>query len=544
MEVNLEKLIKLVAKRAAQQVGPKLAKANNVRTVLESRVWSFKSKAANFIMDELYGTVGKILLEVEAEEAMLLFDPAASAAANLPPPSILLAGLLSPAVLTVSLFIHLSQVFLVLVPVIGMCSWAAYVDRNSFADCAVPTIWFWVYVQGGLALILAVAHVAITVRITLGKASIKEKTDSMRDRLREALSDGELTLIEMRELFIVSAILLEHSLVVEDGLRRSIWRQIIGYGTVAWMSMTVWTFVIVLGWTFIPGMVSFHIAEANSANFCGAWATVLTARLTCVVSLLFLMFNMISVVQFISDQLVTSESYSAAMISSAKAFDDSVGGIPIVQTIVKAFLLRGNGDSIAAQIAQSKDRSKALDQQREQLQAKIAALKKRIEVHKAEAAAIRKDQGIADDDLDAMEKALGAKGAAAAEEAMAQARHLEEVTKQEMQVMYRRIMEAARSLKESDLVQEALEKAKEAREAGLGGVVEAGSCGIAQARAAASSGLAQAKEATQTLLESDLVHAALEQAAETAAKKGRGTVANEAAPTASGHDKESRCRQG
>lgn len=499
-EVNLERFLKLLAKRAAQQVGPKLSKAHKVKSVLETRMSGLRTKVAGFLLDEVYGVVAKVLREVEAEEAMLIFDPAAAAAANLPPASILLAGLLSPIVLSVSLVIHLSQVLLVLIPVLAMCGWALYVDKDTLGKCAVPTLSVWIYWQGGVSLVLLVSHLATTVQIQLGKISIKEKMDSMQDRVVEALSDGELTIMEIRELFLVSAILLEHALVVEDGLRRSIWRTIIGYGTIAWMGMTLWTFVLVLGWTFVPGVVAFHPSAAKVAGdqFCGAWATVFTARLSCVLSLLFLMFNLGSVIQWISDNLVTSEAYSAVVIGQAKKFDDSTGGFPVAQTLVKAFLLRGNGDSIKDQIAQSYNRKYALQQQQKELIGRIDTLQQRIEGHKAEAILLKRAQGIEEDDLDAMGEKMLISGSAAAENAADQAKAIEKKTKEELQVMYEKLREAAARVQQSEVVRSALAQAKEIQEVGVEGNLQrasqAASSGLAAAQDAAAEGLAVAQD--------------------------------------------------
>merc|ERR1719188_2145949 len=88
------------------------------------------------------------------------------------------------------------------------------------------------------------------------------------------------------------------------------------------------------------------------------------------------------------------------MIGQAKKFDESAGGFPVMQTLVKAFLLRGNGDSIKDQIAQSYNRKYALEQEAGELESKIASLQARIDGHKAEAAYLKKEQG-----LDAQEAA-------------------------------------------------------------------------------------------------------------------------------------------
>lgn len=492
-DLNVEKLAKLVTKRTVQQVGPIFTKANNVKGIVEKEVFGLKKKAATFVMDELYGTVASILRECEAEEMMLLFDPAAAAQSNMPPVSILIAGLMSPVVLTVSLVVHLSQIFLVLLPVMCMCFWAVYVDWNEIATCAVPTLWLWLYVQGGLSLLLFVGHLITTINIASGKSSIDKKKAGMEGRLRDALADGELTISEIRELFLVASILLEHSLVVEDGLRRSIWRSVIGYGTIAWMAMTVWTFVLVLGWTFLPGMVAFHPSAKTVAgdDFCGAWASVFSARLSCVLSLLFLMFNAISVGQFVSDKLVTSEGYSAALLAWSRDFDQSSGGFPVMQTLVKAFFLRGNGDSLRDQIAMAYDTKHHLLSQEKDLQTRIKVLNGRIQVHKAEAKELKKQQGLPEEDeLAGTEKLVK-------EAAAAQAKAMEEATKKELDALYQKFLEAAKSIKDSDAVKQAMAQAQELQDGGVEGLQKSASSGLASAQQAAEQGLATAQQTAQ-----------------------------------------------
>jgi len=114
--VDLERFLQLAARRAVHQVGPKLTKAANVRQVIVNHVYGFKSRAMSFLGSELMATVAQLLKEAGAEEVMVLLDPQESMASNLPPLSVLLAGLLSPVVLAISLVIHLSQIFMVLSP--------------------------------------------------------------------------------------------------------------------------------------------------------------------------------------------------------------------------------------------------------------------------------------------------------------------------------------------------------------------------------------------------------------------------------------------
>merc|ERR1719161_2786034 len=107
----------------------------------------------------------------------------------------------------------------------------------------------------------------------------------MQERLEKIQArtiGGEVAFGQIRELFACHSALLQHALLLEDGIRRSFWYALVGAGTVVSILITAWTFAIVLGWTFVPGVVAFHpnAAGVASEDFCGAWATVLAARLS------------------------------------------------------------------------------------------------------------------------------------------------------------------------------------------------------------------------------------------------------------------------
>lgn len=497
--VDLEKFVQLFAKRMVMAAGPKITKVNNVRNALQKSVVGLKKKTSLFLQDEFYAAMGRVLREANAEEAMLLLHPSESVGLSLPPASILIAGLLSPVVLSVSLVIHLSQVFIVLVPVAAMCFWAIYTDMGVLNSCAIPTISYWVYVQGALALVLLCCHLVTSINIVKGKASIQAKVETLEGRFVEALSDGELSMDEARELFLVLAILLEHCLVVEDNLRRSIWRMLIGCCTLLWILTVVWTFVLVLGWSFVPGMVSFHPSAAGvpGSHYCGAWATVLCARLACVVSLFFLLLNLASVAQFLSDQLVLAETYSATVLKKARKFDESMLGVPVVETFVRAFLLRGTADTLNAQLNQSQNSIGTLEKEQDEIAAKLDVISKRILHHKAQADALRAVAGHGDgqaEDLfmkDSMTD-VTLSSFPVPSEALEQAQKLEQATKTELNELYKRIREAIDQLSQSGAVEEALAQAQQAAAEGLAQAQKSASAGIQQVQSMPSTGAAAA----------------------------------------------------
>ncbi|CAJ1379068.1 unnamed protein product [Effrenium voratum] len=82
---DFESLAKTLVQSVAQKIGPKLAKGQAVRGILESRLYQFPDKAKTFLMNELNSTAGAVMRAVEAEEAMILLDLDNALSLNFPP---------------------------------------------------------------------------------------------------------------------------------------------------------------------------------------------------------------------------------------------------------------------------------------------------------------------------------------------------------------------------------------------------------------------------------------------------------------------------
>lgn len=109
-------------------------------------------------------------------------------------------------------------------------------------------------------------------------------------------------------------------------------------------------------------------------EFCGAWATVLTARLSSILGVLFLFVNLLTVTMWLSGVCVNAVGPIA--LKKAKNFDAKMGGIPVCELLVKAFLLRTSDDTLSARYV-------VMLQEREELEKKRAALKADMEVIEA-----------------------------------------------------------------------------------------------------------------------------------------------------------------
>merc|ERR1719414_754696 len=118
---------------------------------------------------------------------MMLMDLNKSLGGKFPPAAVLLAGLLSPILLTLRKVSHLLQVVLGLLPIAVLVVWACIHDYDTV--CAIPTLFAWSYTTAGLALVLTLAHLMLMLKIRSGEAVVNEKAKAIQERL-EAVQGG------------------------------------------------------------------------------------------------------------------------------------------------------------------------------------------------------------------------------------------------------------------------------------------------------------------------------------------------------------------
>jgi len=377
-DVDYEKLLRTFAQAAAQTVGPKLAKGQAVRNIFETKVERFAHKSKAFVMDEIHGTAGAVLTALGAQEAMLLLDWESAVDANFPPASILLAGVLSPVLLGLALLNHIAQALLYFLPIACLCIASLYIDQGQ--PCFIPSIFYWLWAHVFFATVLFLAHIANAIKIQMGKAWLRSEIDEASAKLKDIQGHADHGLTDLREFFICNCVIVQKALLLEDGVRRSIFNNIIGLFTMVWLGLTIWTFVVVLGWTFVPGTIAFHHSAADAAGdeYCGAWMTVLTARLCCIIGIVFLGINIMTVNAWFSDALKYNPEYEKMVLNNAKKIDDGAGGIPVAQLLVKAFVLRGSSDTLEMQMSGANMEKKVLEKKQYAAQAELADIESRI----------------------------------------------------------------------------------------------------------------------------------------------------------------------
>jgi len=474
--MDFEQLLQHLTRKVAEKVGPKLAKGEAARNILEDRATGIKAKAKAFLLNELNSTARDILKAVEAEEAALMLDWNNAISTNFPPASVLLAGVLSPAIISTRQVAHLAQLTLGLVPILALCAWATIHDYKTV--CAIPTIYAWSYVQGGLALILTIGNMLLYLRIVRGKQTLTTMTEAMNARLKATRtgSGEEMGFSELRETLVCSSVLLQQALLVEDSVRNTFWHTVVGAGSILWLLTVIWNFVIVMGWTFMPGTIAFHPKAYSVApdEFCGALVTVFAARLTCILHLLFLLMTFIVMAGWICDVMTRSESFGKGVLKQAEKIDQGILGVPVVQLLVKAFVLRGGMDTTSARLSVTTFERVQLQRNLAQAQQRLTEIDNELAAHQASEEALKAAAGSDEtEDLQASitrlemfgsidVNALKAKGSALAAELQAQAGGYERTTTTDLEAMIKKISDVADAIQQTEAFQSAMSQAQEA----------------------------------------------------------------------------------
>lgn len=513
---DMESLLRTMGQSIAQKVGPKLAKGQAVRSILESRLYEFPEKAKALVLNELNSTAGAVRKAWEAEEAMMVLDMDKAISTSFPPISVLVAGLVSPTLLSFSHSALTAQLYLVILPVLIMCAWALWEDHDT--TCSIPTMSFWTEAQFGIALFLGVANGMVAWKIGRGKRAIDAKTHRMQVRIEAVKQRSEqgMGASDFRQLIVCNSVLIEEALLLEDDVKASVWFNAVGVGTLVWLLTMIWTFVLVIGWTFVPGVVAFDDVAKHSDNYCGAWASVLTARTSCVLAMLFVAINFLTVINWLCTKLVSSESFSASLLDTARSIDKNGLGFPVAEVLVKALLLRTGSETANAKLSVALADQTSLEEERAELQKQLAALSGKILERTREVEAIENKatdaaaKGVSqpygfEANIAALEsaniEAMGSQwkelGKRAAKDAEAKATAEIQTNTSELEKLMQQFTDFAAELQQSETYQAAAAKAQEAAKVGMSQAQAAADAGMAQAKAVAE----QVQKAAPGLLE-------------------------------------------
>jgi len=331
-----------------------------------------------------------------------------------------------------------------------------------------------------------------------------------------------------KDVMIGGAVLVQESLLIEDGIRRSPLVDAIGACNLLWVIAVIWNFVIIIGWTFVPGTIAFYKDAGGVAagEYCGAWASVFTGRMIVMLTPLFFFLNIASTIQWVIVKVVHSSAVSSAMLGAAQQADRGAGGIPVVQTIVKAFLLRAGHDTKKAKLTVALGEKLRLSKERDDAQLRLQELKRRIDASKLERKVLRTLANKHGDGMESNLQALECAGEEStaewkklgeqlAKQAEARAQGSTQAATEQLERVANQVTQLADSVKNSKAYQTAMEKAKaaieEARVAAEQAqkaaaeaaeqAQEAAAAGLEQAQTAAASGLEQAQSMAATGVE-------------------------------------------
>jgi len=517
------------AKKMFDQFQEKMEVGSRAREIVEKDAMGFQEKAKVFLINELNTTAHALLKAVDEEEASMLLEFNRSLEASFPPVSVLIAGMMSPAILSMSVVGHFVQLFGLFLPIAIGTGLAAWEDMGS--HCDIPSLTGWTYFTFVITFILVLSHGNLGMQIWAGRKALEAKTSEISKRLADNAADGDISISDIQEIFIGSTVLVQEALLLEDSVKRSFWRTLIGPCTLLWMIAVIWNFVLVVGWTFVPGQISFYAAagEASKGAFCGSWASVFVARVVVLLTPLFFFINFVAIIQWVIVTLLNSEAVSSAVLSAAQDFDNQNTGIPVVEILMKAVLLRGSEDIYPAKLTVALGEALRLSQEQRDLEAQLKDVESKILMgesqRQAMESAAEKNGANIQENLEILEKvgeddmlSWKTRGQELAKEAERKAGEGGKIATDELDKIATYATELAAKIRNSEMYKDAVEAAKRASEqaqiAAAKAAEEAAAAAIA-AQEMAAEGLAQAQAGIDAAVEyaqSDEAQAALVQA--------------------------------
>jgi len=208
---------------------------------------------------------------------------------------------------------------------------------------------------------------------------------------------------------------------------------------------------------------------------------------------------------------------SSSMLSFAKSFDEDHAGIPILQTLVKGFVLRGSTDTDLAKLTINLGEAIRLTREQEDLQQRLKGVKDKIRLSAVERRDLRstdsfKNPNFLMEALDSpgADKEWKKKGHDLVARALDKAGDHRAAATQELERIMERMMELAEKVKLLEAIQAAkeaamsgVEQARSHADAGMAyaqsGEMQAQLAGtMSRAREVGSSSMAQAQQQLQT----------------------------------------------
>ena len=175
---------------------------------------------------------------------------------NFPSLSVLLAGLLVPVNLSINYACHVSQVFLVLLPIGIVTALSEYADR-AHPYTSIPGLRLWARITACTVLVVMCCRLIMMKRITSAQRDLCAKSEAVRSKLAHLEKDPrDLSFTDLRELFAAHASTLQQAVVCESYCTSPIMSHIIGFGTLIWLLSTFYNTYLYFAYMFVPGRVT------------------------------------------------------------------------------------------------------------------------------------------------------------------------------------------------------------------------------------------------------------------------------------------------
>lgn len=461
--------------KAKERFGSKLSADGDVVQILQGKAQGFGERLKALVMNELNSAASSVGKALEADDCAAILEWDSNISANFPSLSVLLAGLLVPVNLSINYACHVSQVFLVLLPIGVVTALSEYADRDHSCT-SIPGLRLWARITACTVLLVMCCRLIMMKRITSAQRDLRAKSEAVRSKLAHLEKDPrDLSFTDLRELFAAHASTLQQAVVCESHCTSPVMSHIIGLGTLIWLLSTFYNTYLYFAYMFVPGVVAFHPAAAEDPSYCAAWVTVCASKVALLVAVLFFFMNLVTVALWIFQSVLNSSAVSSKISMQARLLDSANFGIPAGQLLVKAFLFRAESDVLTAKFAVSMRESSELAQLYADTEARLNALKEKVNRKEGSVEKMQKEidalgggsleasvQRMSEKGLDFDE--LRGKGVAMVEAAHQQAAQMEVAATDEIEKLSERVQEIIKQVTESDSFKAAQAKALDAAE--------------------------------------------------------------------------------
>lgn len=461
--------------KAKERFGSKLSADGDVVQILQGKAQGFGERLKTLVMNELNSAASSVGKALEADDCAAILELDSNISANFPSLSVLLAGLLVPVNLSINYACHVSQVFLVLLPIGVVTALSEYADRDHSCT-SIPGLRLWARITACTVLLVMCCRLIMMKRITSAQRDLRAKSEAVRSKLAHLEKDPrDLSFTDLRELFAAHASTLQQAVVCESHCTSPVMSHIIGLGTLIWLLSTFYNTYLYFAYMFVPGVVAFHPAAAEDPSYCAAWVTVCASKVALLVAVLFFFMNLVTVALWIFQSVLNSSAVSSKISMQARLLDSANFGIPAGQLLVKAFLFRAESDVLTAKFAVSMRESSELAQLYADTEARLNALKEKVNRKEGSVEKMQKEiDALGGGSLEASvqrmsEKGLDfdqlrGKGVAMVEAAHQQAAQMEVAATDEIEKLSERVQEIIKQVTESDSFKAAQAKALDAAE--------------------------------------------------------------------------------